>query len=1181
MKRIVALLLVLVLCFGCIGVLPVAAANPEQNSGEATSLPTPILYLDMEDITNNQVQNKTGSQEFHVGGTATLDTSVNGTKALRFDGTTYIELGTDVPQLTNAYTMTGWFWQEAGATDGQALFARGNSGKVMDQLAVLVKDSKLYHCVSVGTGNTQFSEGFSSPQAVPEQWNHFAVTRDGNQVRLYINGQLAGTITTSGDNFVQAQLPMYIGMDCNGNGELYNKHAFKGLMDEMRIYDAALTEEQIQAMYQSVTPYQIARAENGALELQLLREPETTLAQTDFTIEFQEDGKKISPKITDYQYNADSQKAVFTFEPLKNFNNQVKTVSVTTVYAGFTLHGQFTIPASDNQAPSAEQVEIVNPSTKLGDDPHVKGMLKVQYQYSDPDLDAEGETKYQWLIADTRDGEYTELQGINTSTIILLDKYEGKYLKCRVTPRDCYSNIGESALSTPTSEPVAHTEGNPLTDWLYEGGYGLSHHFLANYFNASDVYREEREKWDIESVSWNDFVSQFDAEKYAEQVAAVGAKYVTLTMGQNNGYYLAPSETYDKYLREAGLLGENETNPKTAEYDLPMKLADALAKYDIKLMLYLPANPPHSAHWNTEGSSGYGFIGNDYKITTEVFDYTPGSDGVPSQRARKVVTEMVREWSERYGDKISGWWFDGVFSGGYGLLEGWTDMSLEYNIASLANAAKAGNPYSIVTFNPGLGGARFSKTNDYQDYTSGENGALTPVPTNAGRWAEGSDDCQKYTFGVLGSTSSWKGGWGCKGTSKTTEEIIERIQTGLDNDCAMSLDTRVNVFGEIDPDQFQQLLQLKIAIRDNGAAPEIESITLNQTQAVLEVVGDRTALKPNLQPLGTSAKDLKVTVKNPDVVEVKAGASGTFDVVAKQAGTTEIVLESVKDPDIRAVCRITVNGREPEQIIDDVDTSVIRYENGTWGSGANRGADQDGYYEYQRTVHYASVADTTASFTFTGTGFDYMTSYNTDQGKVSIQIDDGEPVTVDLSVPGGAVKKSYYMNAYGVYNLPKGEHTVVLKNLDAGTYFIVDAIRIYDEELHPVPVTGVTMDKENAELKVGDTLTLTATVEPAGATNKNVNWSSNNTGVATVDENGLVTAVAAGTATITVTTVDGGKTATCTVTVKPASDPNPDPMPNPTPTPKPDTKPDTKPGNTAPFRDVRESDWYFDAVEYV
>ena len=82
-----------------------------------------------------------------------------------------------------------------------------------------------------------------------------------------------------------------------------------------------------------------------------------------------------------------------------------------------------------------------------------------------------------------------------------------------------------------------------------------------------------------------------------------------------------------------------------------------------------------------------------------------------------------------------------------------------------------------------------------------------------------------------------------------------------------------------------------------------------------------------------------------------------------------------------------------------------------------------------------------------------------------------------------------------------------------------------------VPVTGVSLNTSTLNLIEGGTGTLIATVEPSNATNKNVTWESSTKSVATVDANGLVTAVSAGTATITVTTEDGNKTASCTVTV--------------------------------------------------
>ena len=80
-----------------------------------------------------------------------------------------------------------------------------------------------------------------------------------------------------------------------------------------------------------------------------------------------------------------------------------------------------------------------------------------------------------------------------------------------------------------------------------------------------------------------------------------------------------------------------------------------------------------------------------------------------------------------------------------------------------------------------------------------------------------------------------------------------------------------------------------------------------------------------------------------------------------------------------------------------------------------------------------------------------------------------------------------------------------------------------------VPVESVSLDNTNLDLREGETAQLTATVLPDNASNKNVTWESSNKSVATVDANGLVTAVSAGTATITATA--DGKSATCTVTV--------------------------------------------------
>lgn len=93
-----------------------------------------------------------------------------------------------------------------------------------------------------------------------------------------------------------------------------------------------------------------------------------------------------------------------------------------------------------------------------------------------------------------------------------------------------------------------------------------------------------------------------------------------------------------------------------------------------------------------------------------------------------------------------------------------------------------------------------------------------------------------------------------------------------------------------------------------------------------------------------------------------------------------------------------------------------------------------------------------------------------------------------------------------------------------------DTINGYNSGGQTVSVTGVSLNKNSTSITVGGAETLEATVAPSNATNQGVSWTSSNTSIATVS-GGTVRGVAEGSATITVTTSDGGYTATCTVTV--------------------------------------------------
>jgi large repetitive protein len=113
---------------------------------------------------------------------------------------------------------------------------------------------------------------------------------------------------------------------------------------------------------------------------------------------------------------------------------------------------------------------------------------------------------------------------------------------------------------------------------------------------------------------------------------------------------------------------------------------------------------------------------------------------------------------------------------------------------------------------------------------------------------------------------------------------------------------------------------------------------------------------------------------------------------------------------------------------------------------------------------------------------------------------------------------------------------IQLRDQAGNTVELDDSIELYVPNVpNPPtgePVTGVELEEEELTLRVGDTESLHATVKPANATNKRVKWESSDSEIVEVDEEGKITAVAPGTATITVTTVDGNKTDSVEVTVK-------------------------------------------------
>ena len=204
--------------------------------------------------------------------------------------------------------------------------------------------------------------------------------------------------------------------------------------------------------------------------------------------------------------------------------------------------------------------------------------------------------------------------------------------------------------------------------------------------------------------------------------------------------------------------------------------------------------------------------------------------------------------------------------------------------------------------------------------------------------------------------------------------------------------------------------------------------------------------------------------------------------------------------------------------------------NGNYLKLTNTGAGED----YDKQMEYSLSGHTPAKGTRYVIKFWAKRNGDSGNGKIKVLLQKNEAGTW----PQQAFNNNPFdvTNEWKLYEFDitptRDDYEVIKINFgDCGEVWIDDIeYGEYSANVAPVHATGVTLDKTSASVKQGKTITLTATVEPADAVNKNVTWSSNDASVASVS-NGVVTGVATGNAKITVTTEDGSHTASCTVTV--------------------------------------------------
>ena len=334
---------------------------------------------------------------------------------------------------------------------------------------------------------------------------------------------------------------------------------------------------------------------------------------------------------------------------------------------------------------------------------------------------------------------------------------------------------------------------------------------------------------------------------------------------------------------------------------------------------------------------------------------------------------------------------------------------------------------------------------------------------------------------------------------------------------------------------------------------DVTDISLNKNSLTLNI-GETATLTATVLPENASDKEVKWTSSDKTVASVDSNGK----VTAKYVGKAVIKVESLSNPDVVASCEVTVVQPVTGVTLDATSiqleevgatyqlTATVLPEDASNKSVAWSTSDKSVCTVSKKGL-VTAVGSGTATITVTTedggmtatcevTVTITVSSITLNAETLEMQV--GETSKLKATVlPDNATDKSVKwtssdktvasVDSNGKVTAKKAGKAVIkvesLSNPDVVASCEVTVVQ---------PVTGVTLDATSIQLEeVGATYQLTATVLPEDASNKSVTWSTSDKSVCTVSKKGLVTAVGSGTATITVTTEDGGMTATCEVTV--------------------------------------------------
>lgn len=309
--------------------------------------------------------------------------------------------------------------------------------------------------------------------------------------------------------------------------------------------------------------------------------------------------------------------------------------------------------------------------------------------------------------------------------------------------------------------------------------WGAFMHFLSGFYNMESMTPGE----------WNRIVEAFDVKSLARQLHEAGAGYFMLTIGQNSGFFCAPNRTYDAIV--------GYPKPHCSRRDLIADLALELEKYGIPLFAYLPANAP-----------------NRDPRAVRAFDYHDVRN-CPDRLAsfQRKWESVIREWSLRWGELVKGWWIDGCYPDINRIMYQHADTP---NFGSFAAAMRAGNPRSLVAWNPGVADPELISAAAEEDYTAGE----CEWPGRVIALGQYEEQAQTHVLSYIGK---W---WGWREPRFSAETLIAATRNITDMGGAVTWDIPFEHDGTVPADFMALLGALGKAVNPTRGEPDRPPLAL-------------------------------------------------------------------------------------------------------------------------------------------------------------------------------------------------------------------------------------------------------------------------------------------------------------------------------------------------------------------